>query len=81
MSTRAKRMRKALESLGWDCDDSYESRKCCNCGAHVSDMRHKFCHSCGKRLTAASKARSTVSQLEASLAYALGETKKVPVNP
>ena len=78
MSKRALRMRKALESFGWETDDSYEARTCTSC--HQPEYRSdaKFCGKCGTKLSRLVKDRSTESQLEGCIAYALRETNKLP---
>ena len=73
-------MRKALESLGWECSNVGSAiRRCNKCSTYSTEnMWHKFCTACGAQLPKYDSTQSTSSQLEASIAYALGETKKLP---
>lgn len=80
MTTRANRMKKALEAFGWTVDDgSIRTRDCDACGKWVS-LGDKFCSTCGHKLTPfkVAKEETTAWQLEQAMKYALGETRKLP---
>lgn len=78
MTKRAKRMRKALEHMGWECEDRFESRNCTKCLGVVLNTDDKFCSNCGTKLprVQTSVDGATATQLERAIAYALGETKE-----
>jgi len=76
MSNRAKRMKAALESLGWDCDSGDDRVSCYACG--TAWQIGNFCKNCGSKLPKPKKTPGGADDLERSISYALGETKRKP---
>lgn len=81
MTTRSKRMKKALEAFGWSVDDSERLHRDCHaCGHRGIGYRDKFCSACGTKLKpqVVPREETTTWQLERAIQYALGETKDLP---
>jgi uncharacterized paraquat-inducible protein A len=77
MTTRAKRLEKYLsETLGWDTEGPATVRICESCYCTTYVPLHKFCGVCGFKLPKyKSNTPESVAELEAAIAYALGEKK------
>ena len=78
-TTRAKRMAKALENYGWVVDSRVGSLKYCDACKESCGMFSKFCQNCGAKFPKKSiEDNRGLVELELSIAYALGETKRMP---
>jgi predicted amidophosphoribosyltransferase len=80
-TTRSKRMVRALMSLGWDIDNTYESRVCKYCRKTTYADEAVCCSNCGQLLPKLTLRKPSVhTELERCMKYALGESVKLPGN-
>ncbi len=73
MTLRARRMARALESMGWQVASGV--KKCGHCGQITYDDTAAYCYACGTHLPKSAGYKGAHDELEAAIAYALGETK------
>lgn len=71
MTTRAKRLAKYLESIGWTIES--DGVQCMNDASHYVSYRANFCPACGAETEKIG--RSPIDELESGIKYALGEVK------
>lgn len=70
-TTRAKRLNKYLQNLGWETGGG--TKWTCSCG-YFSLTKHNFCKDCGKKMQMKyDPADDGNTVLEAAIAYALNE--------